>query len=124
MTYPLMINAFPFIHSSVVTSPRPLEYFNNLVFHELLHKFLLNNYSPLNDFSSPILIKYSNEPPMILAHVHLFALQFYVYQKLNREEEFFAVIKWLNFPVFNRAWEIVQTEGVSKVLSELKLNAN
>lgn len=94
----------------------------NSIFHELLHYIIIaQNFPGINDFSSPILKKYSNENPFVRAHIHLFALQYLVYKNLNRENDFFEGLRWLKIPEFERAWVIVQAEGINSIILELKI---
>ncbi len=92
--------------------------FASLVFHELLHTWLVENFS----FDTPLLTKYKNEPQAVLNHVHLMAIQIWVYKELGRKD-LSDWIKWFYPRVRSggepRAWEIVNTEGYEKFIEEL-----
>ena len=118
IAYPLMINASPFIR----TQAPPLYLLTNLIFHEMLHIFLINHYPSTNPplFNTPLLIKYSNENMVVKMHLHLFSLQYSVYKSLAREKELIDFIQRTADPDFARAWTIVQNEEVQSFIEELK----
>lgn len=99
----------------------PVEDFVELVFHELLHTWVHEN---LKRSESPMLKKYAVEKAAVRAHLHLMALQKYVYQQSGRLD----LLKMIeeNYPqmpaAYVRAWEIVNLEGDEAFLKELKEN--
>jgi hypothetical protein len=90
--------------------------FADLVFHELLHTFVVEN---LDD--SPMITKYKEEIPVVRNHLHVMALQKFVYTKLGRDDLLTMLDRSYNFigGAYARAWEIVQTEGYEVFLKEL-----
>lgn len=71
---------------------------------------------------SSIFKKYSNEAFNVLVHLHLMAIQKDVYQKTQDFEMMEATNKLYKFigGDYQRAWEIVKTEGIDIFLKELK----
>jgi CRISPR/Cas system endoribonuclease Cas6 (RAMP superfamily) len=97
---------------------RPDYAFADLVFHELLHTWLVEHRPAV----TPLLTKYAAEPPPLLAHLHLMALQKHVYTQLGRTE----MLAWISaqYPrmrgVYPRAWQIVnEIEGYEAFIAEL-----
>ena len=87
--------------------------------HEILHtyidSFFLKNTS--------LLKKYQNESFTVLNHLHLFALQKAICLILGQDKILKAVIaKDNSLPngEYKRAWEIVNTEGYTPFINELK----
>lgn len=100
----------------------PLYGFSDVVFHELLHRYLSANFD-IN--KSALIRKYQKENQQVLAHIHLMALQKMIYIDLRRND----LIKWLNHDYneliggdYKRAWEIVNTiESYQALVNELPL---
>jgi hypothetical protein len=113
---PLVFNVTPFLDSFM--SPRPTwgeNEFVDLVFHELLHSWVVDNLH-----GSQLRMKYKNELPVVKNHLHLMALQKYVYLKLGKPELVAMIDSHYNAigGAYARAWEIVNTEGYEAFLSE------
>lgn len=116
---PLVLNVTRFLRSFMgERPPRSEESFVDLVFHELLHTWLVEN---LDWRNSPLLQKYRNEGPRTKSHMHLMAVQIYTYQTLGRTK--FLETLEQNYRRtggdYLRAWEIVALEGREAFLSEL-----
>jgi hypothetical protein len=118
MSEPLILNVTRFLKSFMNDRPVQTEMaFVDLVFHELLHTWIVENV-PL---PTPLMKKYSEELPSVRAHLHLMALQVFVYTKLNRQD----MLDWIakKYPamqgVYARAWSIVQDEGWEKFIDEI-----
>ncbi len=124
MSYPLVVNVSSFLYSS--TNPKPQFYFFSTLYHELLHRYLNENFSAEVLSSSPLLRKYidGREPRAVISHLHLFAVQKAVYLKLGKEEELKEIIEWnsqADDPAYRRAWEIVnELDGFDAYTKELK----
>src|SRR6188472_3321239 len=89
-------------------TPKPILYFQGIVFHELLHTYV-NSILGWSG-STPLLTKYANEPDGVRRHLHLDAIQKLVYQKLGRAADLAAIVEsdGANFgPDYRRAWQIV-----------------
>lgn len=94
--------------------------FAALVFHELLHTWVGENVGS----STPLLEKYKNEDPVVRNHLHVMALQKFVYVELGRKD----LLKMLNKQYttmpsadYRRAWAIVdQIEGYEKFIAEVR----
>ena len=98
----------------------PLGGFSDVVFHELLHRFLTSNFDANK---SALIKKYKNENQQVLTHLHLMALQKMIYVELKRND----LIAWLDHDYnqliggdYKRAWEIVDSiEGSQAFVDEL-----
>lgn len=115
---PLTLNITRYLKSFMGEKPvASNEEFTNLVFHELLHTWIVEH----TDWPTPMIRKYMNELPATRNHLHLMALQKLVYQKLNRQDlvDLNASIYARN-PPYKRAWEIVELEGVEAFTSEFQ----
>ena len=119
MSIPLMINVRAFLSSE--QSPVPPEHFAEDVFPELMHHYT----QPVNA-SSALRKKYATEPPVVLSHLHVMAIEKFALLKLGRTEE----LKYLDYQYRNnpppayykRAWEIVNDiEGYESFIREMKL---
>lgn len=120
MSNPLILNVTRFLKSYMGDKPtRPNYVFVDLVFHELLHTWLVENLKR----PTPLLIRYKDEPKSVLNHLHLMALQIHVYKLLGRQD----LLDWIasQYPrlpgVYPRAWEIVsRIEGYEAFIAEIK----
>ncbi len=118
---PLIVNVTPFLRSYMQPQnkpPRALYVFVEIVFHELLHNWVDEHLDP----EGPLLVKYKNEALLTKRHMHLFALQRYVYTVAGRADMY----KWMEDAAlraggaYTRAWMIVEQEGVETFLSEFE----
>jgi hypothetical protein len=116
---PLVLNVTRFLKSFQGERPvRPDYVFADLVFHELLHTWMMEN---LDWRNSLLLMKYKDELQVIKNHLHLMAMQRFIYQKLGRTD----LSGWLaeSYPrmgPYARAWEIVdKIEGHEPFISEI-----
>lgn len=98
----------------------PMYGFSDVVFHELLHRYLASNF----DANKSILLKkYKNEGPQVLTHLHLMALQKMIYTELKRND----LLTWLDHDYnqliggdYKRAWDIVSSiESPEAFMNEL-----
>ncbi|MGE3758063.1 MAG: hypothetical protein AB7H97_09910 [Pseudobdellovibrionaceae bacterium] len=72
-----------FLKSYMQDTPvRSDDSFADLVFHELLHTWISENVK----FPTPLYNKYQNEERAVRNHLHLMALQKYIYTALNRDD--------------------------------------
>lgn len=118
---PLVLNVTLFLKSyTKPKSPLPDEAFADLVFHEMLHTWLMENMN----WPTPLLIKYKNEAPSVRSHLHLMAMQIYIYTLLGRPDLVQMIeVQYgkIPSPVYQRAWEIVsKIEGHEAFITELK----
>lgn len=124
MSYPLTISMRQFLKSTT-ESPRSRTWLNYVIYHELLHRYLYADIA-LFENGSPLLQKYASESRVIRAHLHLLAIQQYVYHALERDTEFDESLNNLSNE-YKRAWEIVRKEGpmafVNEILDSLEKRA-
>lgn len=91
--------------------------FVGLVFHELLHTFVVEN----TNWPTPMIRKYSAEPRLTRNHLHLMAVERFVYEQLGRQDLVELTARgYARNPEYKRAWEIVELEGVSAFTSEIQ----
>lgn len=119
---PFLLNLRHFLEStSGERDPAPMSGFVDVVFHELIHNYLVGNFDVRK---SAFMKEYRDESPSVLSHLHLMALQNSVYLKLNRPE----MLKWLDTHYtkhiggdYARAWMIVnELRGYEPFVEELK----
>ncbi len=120
---PLVLNMTRFL-DSYPTHPNPdktEEGFVDLVFHELLHTWVDENLK-----NSILLKKYKDENASVRNHLHLMAIQQFVYLKLGRPDMVSKVEK--NYKIiggtYARSWEIVQIEGYLTFMNEFQFNSD
>jgi len=120
MSRPLLINVRPFLDGPT-QQPRPLFLLSAVVFHELLHTYVIG---ALPQGQSALLARYKSEEPLVKNHLHLMALMQLVYLKLGRAEQLQQIIekdRALGNPGYARAWQIVHDlEGYDAFVHELK----
>jgi hypothetical protein len=116
---PLVLNVRRYLKSFMKERPvLPDLAFVDLVFHEMLHTWMVDNLSR----SSPLSQKYKEEPIAVRAHIHLMAMQIHIYTKLGRKAE----LEWIQETyskiggAYARAWSIVQLEGYENFINELR----
>jgi hypothetical protein len=119
MSRPLLINVRPYLAGPTEQQPRPMFLFAAVVFHELLHTYVIGALGP-----SALLGKYKDEEPLVKAHLHLMALMKMVYLKLDRAEHLQQIIERESAndnPGYRRAWQIVNDlEGHQAFVQELR----
>ncbi len=117
MSMPLLINGNWFVSES----PRPVDLVADIVSHELIHTYLVDNFR--NRMPTPLLTKYRNEDGRVLSHLHLMAIQKEIYLELGLNARIEGVIKFDSEVLagsYKRSWEIVNAEGADKFVEELK----
>jgi hypothetical protein len=121
MSRPLLINVRPFLDGSTQQQPRPMFLFSAVVFHELLHTYVIG---ALPQGQSALLERYKSEEPVVKNHLHLLAIMKTVYLKLDREEQLQQIIardSANDNPGYKRAWQIVNDiEGHQAFVQELR----
>ena len=121
MSYPLLIKIRNFLKSAN-DNPLSGSYLNMVVYHELLHRYIYKDIPDISE-ASELLKKYESESNTVKAHLHLLAIQKYVYHVLNRDYEFEEHIKTMLdnawSPAYQRAWDIVNEEGHMAFVNEL-----
>ena len=115
---PLILNISRFLISHTGESNQHPDYvFVILTFHELMHNWIEDNL-----YKSDLLRKYASESRTVKVHLHLMALEKYVYSEMKM----FNHLKYIQnkYPKiggdYARAWQIVNTEGHLNFISELK----
>lgn len=117
LSNPLLIYINPFLRS-YDSSPFPMFEFVDFVFHELVHNILDHDW--LNGKITPLMHKYRSIGFAELAHLHVIALQYQVYEALNLTE----VLHWLQndyYPwTYWTAAKVVKQEGPEAFVRELR----
>lgn len=118
MSAPLLMNVRP--HLSSAKNPIPDWRFAHVVFHELMHTYIL----PVRRVSELRSKKYASEPQVTLVHLHVVALEKFVLTKLREKDKLRELdehYRTRSPAGYRRAWEIVNTEGHEAFIKELKL---
>lgn len=116
---PLVINVKPYLKTFMPQYPSwPDHAFVDAVFHELIHNWLDENLA----WPTPLIKKYKNEPPVVLNHLHLMAIQRLVYDEQKRDDlqQWIADLYSKDEDDYGRAWQIVEKEGPAAFIAELK----
>ncbi len=102
--------------------PLNMNAFVSMTHHELLHSLVDNIVNQEFSSSSALLEKYKNETYTVLVHLHLMAIQKAVYEQLEEKDLLQATDQLYSYigGDYQRAWDIVWTEGADKFLGELK----
>ena len=123
MSIPLIINMRPYVSAIVKEQITPLPVFSNTIFHEVLHRFVDDCIKALPGGTTPLLEKYRTEPPVVRNHLHLYAIEQLVYQKLGREKDEEAAVadeqRLKSGVSLKRAREIVAAEKADNFVREL-----
>ena len=124
MSDPLLINVRFFLAATRGKNVAPMTQFSNLVFHEILHRYVSDRIKVLPNKTTPLLTKYRDEPLPVRNHLHLYAIMNEVYRKLERQKDLDAVIAWeqtlKSAPITKRAREIVDKEGAANLIGEIR----
>src|SRR5262245_27871562 len=114
---PLLLVVRPFLSTATVRLPD--WHFSLILFHELMHTYIL----PARSRSELRSKKYASEPVGVRVHLHVLALEKFVLTKLGREQflkELDDRYRNVAAPAYKRAWEIVTAEGHESFVRELK----
>lgn len=119
MSAPLIVNA-RYALRSFTNQPIPDYLLISNIYHELLHNYI-DSFLPKN---TSLLTKYKGESPVVINHLHLFALEKAVYLQLgwdNKLKEIIAKDDSLPNGYYKRAWEIVnRKDNYKDFVAELK----
>jgi hypothetical protein len=118
MSMPLLVNGNWFVDGE---KQIPNDMATHIVFHELLHIYLVDNFM----HESLLRKKYEAEGEnfIVLNHMHLMAIQKLVYLELGLEDELSRVIandSILTKGAYRRSWEIVNEVGHEIFVAELQ----
>lgn len=125
-SHPFLININQFLDFDPSSNSQSMQ-FSELVYHELLHIYLDDNYSHLLNPASPratdLIKRFSNEDDVVTAHLHLYAIQKSAFKKSEWTHVWEGIIanaKSLHSPGYKRAIEIVNSVGYDVFVEELK----
>ena len=125
MGTPLALNIISYLESTVkdipsLDKPLPIFFFVSTTFHELLHKYIN---AILIQTGSDVIARV-NEPDLVKAHLHLFALQKLVFESLNIGQLLPQIQKLeaIHGPDYVRAWNLVHNDEAlfTELINELK----
>jgi len=125
ISFPLILNARLFRAGRAAGSePGEMAVFVNVLWHEMSHRFVHDIRDRFPGRMTPLLSKYSTEPPVVINHLHLYAIEQLVYRRLGMQQdlEFMRTIQRQprHAAVFERAQEIVAKEGAEAFVQELR----
>ncbi|HEY1910294.1 MAG TPA: hypothetical protein VGG73_05190 [Vicinamibacterales bacterium] len=118
MSDPLLVNV-RFSLKSFTPDSVPPDVTTSIILHEILHHYLSDKLS----HGSRLLRQYAGEDETVTSHLHLMALMNAAYVTLREPDTMKRVIakdRELPNRSYGRAWDIVQAEGYSAFVSELK----
>ena len=121
MSGPLIINMRRFLQGPMGGQPASDMLFASLVFHELLHTYVVAHRPP----TTPLLIEHQAalQLPVARNHVHLYALMQVVYRKLGRAADLQSIKTFDtsgSSAAYEQAWELVEKTGAERWVAELK----
>lgn len=123
MSAPLLINIRHRITSGGGTDWPEGHGINNVIFHELLHRYVVAALDSLPNRTTPLLEKYKDEEPIVRNHLHLYAVEQATYdaaglsdvlEEIKRHEMTFP-----SWPAKQVALEIVAKETKDAFIEEL-----
>jgi len=125
-SHPFLININRFLPFDSSSSMQNMK-FAELVYHELLHIFLDDNYGdrldPKSKLAFPLIEKFAKEGDIVLAHLHLYAIQESVFKTGGWENVWSWIVenaKSAHSPGYKKAIDIIQDVGSTPFLEELK----
>ncbi len=108
--------------------PLPISTFTEMTFHEVLHLYVMQIMRGRH--SDVLSNRYKAESDSVKAHLHLFAIEKEVFERLTKESGDASYVQLLNTSQklfqassakdYLRAWEIVNTDGAEAFIDELK----
>jgi hypothetical protein len=126
-SHPLAINVRPYLAATAGGQRTALPQFARTVFHELLHRYVMEVMAQRGLRDTPLLRKYGAEPEEVRDHLHLFAIEEAVYRRAGRERELAEVKSFeatlIKARLFARGRQIVRAEGAQAFLDELRTQA-
>lgn len=123
-SHPLAINVRPYLRATAGGRRTALPQFARTVFHEVLHRYVMELMAQRGLRDTPLLRKYGSEPEEVRDHLHLFAIEEVVYRRAGREGELEDVESFeaglVKARLFARSRQIVRAEGAQAFLDELR----
>lgn len=101
----------------------PLTRFTYVVWHELAHRYINDIKKHLPCGTTPLLKRYAAEPPLVRHHLHLFALDQLLHERLGRASEYRSRHRQMTERspnLYGRALAIVDREGAKAFVDELR----
>ncbi len=107
MSTPPIVNILEYLPTFVKRNRKLDVIFEGLIFHEILHSYLTENW-PTIFRNSRLTKKYRADGMLITNHLHLLSIQKMIYLLQNREDDLkFIIADDSRFPAYKRAWQIV-----------------
>ena len=124
MSSPLIINGRPYLNATAKEGAMPTTVFVQVVFHEVLHRYVRDLIAARPDAATPLLEKYSDETAHVRNHLHVAAIEILVARRLQRDDEYREYLKLeaslATAAGLARAKEIVQREGPEQFIDDLR----
>lgn len=125
-SHPFLININRFLDFDGSSQEQVLK-FCDVVFHEALHIYLDDNFADLLDETSsgasPLIKKFEHMGPHVIAHIHLYAIQKHIYQKLKLASAWDDVCEHTKISRndgYLKAVDLVNEVGAEAFIDELK----
>ena len=124
-SYPLTVNLTLFLKSyggEYQNHPRADELFANLIYHEVLHRYIRDITGPGSGEpmkATPLLLSYGSENPFVRTHLHLIAIEKLVYRRLGKDE--IPATMWADNKnqAYVRAYELANELGAEAIVADL-----
>jgi hypothetical protein len=126
ISFPLVLNAQSFQRGRALagSDAGEMTLFVNTLWHEMSHRHVDDILQRQPGHTTPLLTKYAGELPVVVNHLHLYAIQELVYRRLGLSPEVDLAIgvekQLMNHASFDRAHEIVAREGADAFVRELR----
>lgn len=125
-SYPLTVNLTLFLKAyggEYEKHPRAEELFANLVYHEVLHRYIRDLTGPgKGEPMRPtrLLAQYSEENLFTRTHLHLIGVEKLVYKRLGKEEIPATIWSENRNPAYARAYTLASEVGPEKIVADLR----
>lgn len=125
-SYPLTVNLTLFLKvygGEFQNHPHAEELFANLVYHEVLHRYIRDIVGPGKGEPmrpTPLVARHSDENLFVRTHLHLIGIEKLVYKRLRRAE--IPAIMWSDnkHPAYARAHALANEVGAETILADLR----
>ncbi len=129
MSNPFILRVREYLKATSIANPngptdlKPDAYFVGQVFHEIIHRYIDNYFTDIDQPEKSAMIRsHSTEAESVLVHLHHLSIQKAVYVKLGRTSELDTIIDLdskIRGGMYKRAWEVVNADGYQKYIDEL-----
>lgn len=126
VSYPLAVNLSLFLNAyggEYRGDPRADELFVNLVYHEILHRYIRDivgagKGEPMK--ATPLLLRHAQEHLFVRTHLHVIGIEKLVYRRLGKPE--IPATMWGDNenPAYKRAYQLANDIGAEAIVADLR----